>query len=117
MSTSLNWPSTLPNPLYPLAVTREDNVLRSNKDAGYEQTRRRYTRERKSYDLSWTAMRAADRNTIANFYDNETADGSLSFMWTHPIEGTTAEYRFTGPIKESLSNPGLYEVSCQIKQV
>ena len=87
MSTSLNWPSTLPNPLYPLAVTREDNILRSNKDAGYEQIRRRYTRERKSYDLSWTAMRTADRNTIANFYDNKTADGSLFCAYSHQQSG------------------------------
>ncbi len=117
MSTSTNWPATLPNPLYPLKTTREDNVIRSSFDAGYDQTRRRYTRTRPAYDLKWTALRTSDYQILAAFFDNTLKDGSLSFIWMHPITKEVGEYRFVSPIDASLSAPDLWDVSAKIRRV
>ena len=114
--TNLKWPD-IPNPIYPLKTDREDNVIRSNTDSGYEITRQRYTRTRKSYELKWTAISQDDRDTIVKFYDTKTASGSLSFTWYHPVDGSKHEVRFSEPIQESLTNNNIYSITVKIKEV
>lgn len=117
MATTINWPASLPNPVYPLEVIREDAVIRSPFEAGYEQTRNRNTRRRKGYRPSWPRMKENDYNVLVQFYEVTTVDGSLSFNWTHPTTGVTGEYRFIEPIKDSLVDFQSYAVQAAIRMV
>lgn len=117
MSTTIRFPNNLSNPHYPLKETREDNVLRSSFEAGYEQTRQRYTRIRRTYGLNWDTLPTSERDILMDFYDSVTRNGSLSFVWAHPITGETAEYRFTKPIECSLVNVDRWSVTAEIRMV
>jgi hypothetical protein len=116
MGTSINWPA-ITNPVYPLDEGSEDGVIRSQFENGVEQTRLRFTRQRKDYTLKWTRMSAADKATFDTFFDTTTAAGSLSFNWTHPITSVTKEYRFVRPPKRTAIDYGWYAVECNIREV
>lgn len=116
MGTAINWPS-IKNPVYPLDEGSEDGVIRSQFENGVEQTRRRFTRQRKDYTLRWTRMSAADKSTFDTFFDTTTAAGALSFNWTHPITSVTKECRFVGPPRRVAVDQGWYSVECQIREV
>ena len=104
-------------PDYPLKITREDNILRSTTDAGYQITRQRYTRARKTYELTWKTMRQDDRDTLIDFFERRTANGSLPFYWINPIDDTRHQVRFTEPITESLTSFQLYSIAIKIMEV
>ncbi|HBC74254.1 MAG: hypothetical protein A2008_00685 [Candidatus Wallbacteria bacterium GWC2_49_35] len=117
MATAINWPTSIKNPVYPLSEGSEDGVIRSQFENGVEQTRRRFTRQRKDYTLKWTRMSATDKSTFDTFYDTTTAAGSLSFNWTHPITNVTKEYRFVAPPRRDAIDYNWYYVDCQIREV
>ena len=107
----------VPQPEYPLPTTREDNVLRSNVDAGYELSRRRYTRQRKTWELKWTKLAPSFVKVLEDFYDNDTKSGSLNFKWTHPIDNKVYTVHFTEPINVSLTEVDRSDVSIKIRSV
>lgn len=117
MGTAINWPSSIKNPVYPLDEGSEDGVIRTQFENGVEQTRRRFTRQRKDYTLKWTRMSATDKSAFDTFFDTTTAAGALSFNWTHPITSVTKEYRFVGPPRRVAVDQGWYSVECQIREV
>ena len=108
-----NWP-TIAAPVFPLSETPEDNVLRSSFDAGYEQTRQRFTRNRRTFGLKWNALKAVDKATLDAFYLSNSA---ASFGWTYPGTSTTHTVRFTGPPQMQLTANGLYSVSVELREV
>lgn len=107
------WP-TIAAPVFPLSEAPEDNVLRSSFDAGYEQTRQRFTRNRRTFGLRWTALKAADKALLDAFYLTNSAG---SFTWTYPGTSTTYTVRFTGPPKMQLTATGLYSVEVELREV
>jgi len=117
MATTLTWPSSLPNPVYPLEAIREDSVIRTPFEAGYEQTRNKYTRRRPGWRLKFSRLKQADYDNLRTFYETTTDGGTLSFMWTHPQTGETAEYRFMGPIKDALVDVNIWAVEVEIRKV
>ena len=117
MNTSIIFPADIPNPAYPLKITRENNVIRSSSDAGYTITRRKYTKTRKTYELKWTALKSSLRNMLIDFYDSKTQSGALSFIWKYPVTNEEIEVRFTQPPEESLTAPNLYSISCSVMEV
>lgn len=110
------WPN-IQKPSYDLSEKPEDAVIRTQFEAGYEITRPRFTRNRATFGLSWNSMRAADKATLATFYTTTTVNGSLSFTWTHPDDGTTHTVRFTEPPQYTLIAVGLYRVSVTLREV
>ena len=110
------WPS-IAAPVFPLSENREDGVIRSAFEAGYEQTRRRFTRCRKTFGLKWSVLSAADKSTLMTFFDTTTGGGADSFTWTYPGTATTYTVRFTGPPKVALVANGLYEVELELREV
>lgn len=94
----------------------EDAVLRSNFEGGYEQTRPKYTRARRSYGLSYQ-LQSADEATLRAFELTTLNNGADSFVWTHPLRATTHTVRLTAPIKYQQRTPTVCDVSFMVREV
>lgn len=112
------FPALTRAPAYPLDPdgALEDAVLRSEFAAGYEQTRPKYTRARRSYGLNYT-LSDADVATLRAFELTTLVNGSDSFVWTHPLRATSHTVRLTAPIRYGKSSLGLTDVSLTIREV
>ena len=105
-------------PNYPLSPDGEveDNIIRSQQTAGYEQTRPRFTRARRMFGLTYV-LKTSDANTLRTFEVTTLHYGADAFTWTHPISAITYTVRLTAPMKFSLDNYGETTVSFTIREV
>lgn len=107
---------SLPNPVYPLVEEYEDNTIRSPFEAGYEQTRPRYTRMRKTFILKYEFLTNSDKTTLENFY-YQMKGGAGSFNWTHPLTNETYQVRFAEPPKFENSLLNYWSVELKLRQL
>jgi phage-related protein len=112
------FPTLTRGPIYPLSPDGdlEDAALRSDFTAGYEQTRPKFTRARRSFGLSYR-LEDADVATLRAFELTTLVNGSDAFVWTHPLRATSHTVRLTAPIKYGKSSFGLTDVSFTIREV
>jgi len=61
-------------------VMPEENLLSSDMEAGYQHRRKKFTRERKKFDISYDLLSTADRDLIIAHFD--TVGLHTSFNWT-----------------------------------
>lgn len=112
------WPWNLPDPHVPLSENISMLTVRTPFEAGYVQTRARFTKSRRSFSLVWTFMSVADRDILVQFYEETVKGGAESFDWTHPTDGTSYEVRFKA---DSLAfqtiAKDLFSVSCELEEV
>jgi hypothetical protein len=94
----VTWPTSLPD--YVLAEgyqeSAADNAIRSEMDVGPSKTRRRTT----GAPIPIAArlrLTLAQRADLLAFFHTDTADGSLSFDWVHPVTRAAAAMRFLKP--------------------
>ena len=64
---------------------RTNPTIRSPKDAGYIQTRARFTRYPRQWHQVYTGLTTADKNRIIA-HEEETGVGGASFTWTNPAD-------------------------------
>ncbi|PWM78779.1 MAG: hypothetical protein DBY32_04715 [Phascolarctobacterium sp.] len=114
---TINFPSTIPAPNYPLGEELEDSTLRSTFEDGTVQTRQKFTRVRTTYSVEWGNMPDEHKQTLESFYKNDVKGGALAFNWTHPQSGVTKNVRFTEPPKMSLSVTKYWSVSISLQEV
>lgn len=93
-----------------------DPALRSEMESGIILTRPRYTRVRRTWQLTWANMRGADYRTLRNFY-TQMRGGALSFRWTHPREGKVFEVRFQGQMNGGHTVMDCWSVDCTLEEV
>lgn len=91
---SATWPGALPQDQF-LGTTygRVNNRLRSNMDAGPAKMRRRYTARIKTIDAP-LVLTGAELKILEAWYENEIGDGTLPFIWEHPLTDVVVEFRF-----------------------
>ena len=91
------WPSDLPQkPIqdgYQEGLA--DNTIRSKPDVGYAKVRRRSTAVNDPIKMQIVCTQA-QWSSVKYFY-RTTLAASLPFTWTHPSDGTTANFRFVTP--------------------
>lgn len=110
----MDWPEVqLPSGL---DETTEDPAISTEFGTGIVQTRARYTRIRRTWNLSWANMRGADYRALRAFYSS-VYGGSLPFNWTHWKEGQTYSVRFKGELKARHTVLDCWSVSCTLEQV
>lgn len=90
------YPTTLPNQLLGLRDKREDNVVRTQMEAGPAITRRRYTASVRTLSVP-VVFTGAQRAIFEDFFEDDLKSGSLSFEWNDPLTDETAIFRFTKP--------------------
>ncbi|OGP65791.1 MAG: hypothetical protein A3K22_00955 [Deltaproteobacteria bacterium RBG_16_42_7] len=91
------YPTLSQNPEYPLKEAREDNVLRSSFEGGYEQTRPQFTRIRHSWTLTYKMLPTTDKELLTTFIDT-VKGGADAFTWMNPQDSQTYTVRFTTPL-------------------
>lgn len=65
--------------------------VRSDFENGYVQSRPRWTRTRRVFQLQWRSMSSSDKETLAAFFEDNLGG---TFTWTHPSDGTSYTVRF-----------------------
>lgn len=110
------FPTLSQKPEYPLSEEREDSTIRSQFEGGYEHTRPRFTRIRKTFGLKYSMLPDADKTTLDDFIT--TVKGSAdAFTWTHPKYGTQHNVRFTKPPKFEYVQHGYWNVEIELREV
>ena len=97
-----------------------DSLLASESDAGYEQTRPKFTRQRRIWGVTYNELPAADVATLRTYRDTTLVNGSSAFTWTHPLLGTTHTVRLIdGKINYSSAADkyGVSQVSFKLREV
>ena len=85
-------------------------------EANYVQSRKKATRNRKRWQLSWSAMTETDYQLLQAFF---VANQGASFTWTHPTSGTNYTCIFSGDsIKSKIYTTNLRtDVQCPIEEL
>ena len=113
----LRFPVFIDNPEYPLKETLEDNLLRSNMEDGTVKTRPRFTRNRKTYELTWAHMDDDQKEMLEEFFLKKTKNGSKSFRWTHPATDITKVVRFAEVPDFTLKVRSYWAVTVKLQEV
>ena len=111
-----NFPTLSQNPSYPLGESREDATIRSSFEAGYEHTRPRFTRSRKSWNVKYEMLPYADVSTLDTFITT-VREGADSFVWTHPSSLVTYTVTFSEIPKFENTILTYYSVDFTLRQV
>lgn len=85
------WPASLPNPSRLREVPKKGQI-RAEFEAGYTQSRAKWTRTRRLFELEWLALTESEKSTLDTFFDNNLGG---TFTWTHPVNETSYTVRFT----------------------
>ena len=114
-----NFPTLSRSPSFPLAPDGEieDSTLRSQFEAGYELTRPRFTRARRSWGVRYPVVSSADKALLVAFEQTTVRGGADSFSWTHPITSTVYSVRFAGPLKYAQFAIGKWSVEFMLREV
>lgn len=91
------YPTLATEPEKPLGEDREDSVLRSKFEAGYENTRQRFTRIRRMWSVKYKLLPASDKDILTTFIDDTVKGGADMFDWTHPVTSIVHSVRFEKP--------------------
>ena len=99
-----------------LDETTEDPAISTEFGTGIVQTRARYTRMRRTWELTWANMRGADYRALRDFYAS-VFGGALSFNWTNVKENATFNVRFKGDLTARHTVMDFWNVSLTLEQV
>lgn len=94
------YPTLTTKPIFPITEQKEDSVIKSDFEGGYQNTRQRFTRIRRNFQVQYTNLSTSEKATLDTFIDT-VKGGADSFTWTHPMTGTSHTVRFEAPPKFS----------------
>lgn len=96
----------------------EDAVLRSPAEGGYEQTRPRFTRMRRTWGLNYRHLSDTDVALLRTFETTTLSNGAAAFTWTHPLGAGTFTVQLAGPIRFGRPGAPLHaDVSFALREV
>ena len=101
---------------YPIIEKIIDGVIRSEFDGGYVQTRARYTRLRKTWQIVYHQLSNVDKALIDAFVVT-VQGGADSFTWTNPQDAATYDVRFQSTPACSYVSYGRWDVSFTLEQI
>lgn len=94
-----------------------DPTIRSDQEAGYEVTRSRFTRDRRTWSYEYPYYTLADK-TILEAFQVSMRFGANSFNWTNPIGGNTFVVRFAEPIVfKPMKGTSYWKIKIKVAQV
>ena len=85
-------------------------------EAGYQQTRERHSRSRKTFTVRYK-VDGADKDLIFDHFSS--VRGSVAFDWTHPDTGAVHTVRYAESPKLPISGtwPDFYEITIKIVEI
>ncbi len=84
-------------PAYPIKVELEDSVIRSEFEGGYEQTRQKYTRIRRTFTFHYEHMPTVDKEALMDFILDDAHGGADLFTWDNLEDGNNYTVRLAKP--------------------
>lgn len=90
------WPATLPKFSIEITEDRQDGAIRTPMDTGPSKVRRRFSAVSR-YMTTQLLLTAEQRATFDTFFADTLGEGSLSFDYADPKDGSTVQMRFTLP--------------------
>ena len=112
----MNYPTLVRIPSYPIEVSIEDAVLRSDTDSGHVITRPKFTKSRRSFTINYEDAPLSDMTTLEDFYFDDCGNGSAVFNWTRPDTGQVFVVGFKEPMKSSNVAHGFYNITVVLEQ-
>jgi len=112
-----SFPSSLPDPeVHGLEEDYNKTAVRTEFEAGYVQSRARFTRARRTWSkIYWTGLSSSDLSTLLTFFNTYQGD---SFTWTHPITSVEYTVRFScDKVNYKYVAPEYYEVTISFEEV
>lgn len=89
--------------------------IRTEFESGTVQARPKWTRGRRTFNLSWSGMTEAHFILLQAAF---LADQGLSFSWTHPTSAVVYVVRFQGDkVTGEVTTPGRRKVSLVLEEV
>ena len=82
-------------------------TLRTPFEAGYVQTRARYTRVPRRWELSWNYLSSTDYGSLRTHFEDTVVGGGDSFGWTHPKDASTHTVRYADDELTFLATQGI----------
>lgn len=108
------WPA-IQAPSFPLGVELNYPQVRTPFENGAVQSRSVWSRARRTFSLSWSAMTAANLATLEAFF---IANQGLTITWTHPSTAVAYTVRFKDDsLKSSLADGTRSTVSVVLEEV
>lgn len=95
--------------------TTSDPSIRTEFESGIVQTRARYTRLRRTWELTWAAITNSEYGVLRAFYVAQHG-GSLIFEWHHPYENTNYSVRFKGELKAKNSQLNYWNLTITLEE-
>ena len=94
-----------------------DPVIRSSKEAGYVQTRPRFTRVPLKWHVAYGDLSDADE-ALLRAWETTVKFGADSDTWTHPKTGMNYTVRLAAPIKYKMNEAGsIWTAEFDLEQV
>jgi hypothetical protein len=90
--------------------------IRTQMESGPSKVRRRFTKKISNFKIT-QRLTAAQFDILETFYDTTLQGGSLSFTFTHPINGTTLTLRFTEELDYRADGPINFIVSMALETI
>ncbi|WP_201353817.1 hypothetical protein [Hydrogenimonas urashimensis] len=111
----MSFPSLSRKPVK-VEIQDEFSTISTPFEAGYQQTRERHTRSRRTISAKYF-VETADRDAILSHY--ESVRGSGSFDWTDPESSDTYTVRYTEAPKNVVDGawPGWYEITLKMREL
>lgn len=111
-----NFPTLSRNPSYPIEEESENMIIKDSSEAGYEVSRPRFTKRRKTWNLVYNALPTADVSTLDTFFIGTAGYGSTIFSWTNPADSASYNVRFSTPPKVNYITNDLCNLSFSLKE-
>ena len=121
----LKFPLNNKSPKPPYNISQEDNVIKSNTEAGYELVRPRFTKVRRTFELKWDIVNS-EYQLIDSFFNTEAKYGSVPFNLQFKTMGAktgdsgisfNVDVRFSEKPKFIYQGMGVWEISCSFREV
>lgn len=89
----MNFPTIDKPPYGGISEEYEDNSLISEFEDGSQQSRKKFTRSRRTFKLAWKILTDTEYRTLRNFIVNQACHAANVFNWTHPLTNEVVEVR------------------------
>jgi hypothetical protein len=98
------------------AEEREDSTIKSPFEGGYEHTRPRFTRARKTFSLPYPILFDADKTVIENLL-NATGNGADMFVYSNFRTAASHTVRFLKLPKFENVSCGIWSCTIELREV
>lgn len=117
----INFPN-ISKPSYPLGIELENNSLMSKFEDGTVQSRKKFTRSRRTFTAKWNGLPNDEYLILENFIRNVVNYSAETFLWVNPatyapFEEETIQVRVVNVGKAEMSVLNRWNVELTLQEV